>query len=142
LIYQRVRPCANLFWSDLADCLHKYGPTHPDFAQRFFQAQAQFQESPWRMATGADFRYPETEGVRPQGARLFDPYMNALFAAAAQDSVVRQRLVAVIHMLKTPSALFTPTVASRVALATARTWLTKGTQAPHPSMPPVLMPVG
>jgi 2-polyprenyl-6-methoxyphenol hydroxylase-like FAD-dependent oxidoreductase len=129
--------------SILADCLRKYGLTHPDFAQRFFQTQAQFQESPWRMATGADFRYPETEGVRPQGARLFDPYMNALFAAAAQDNVVRQRLVAVIHMLKTPSALFTPMVASRVALATARTWLTKSARtAPESAMPPVLMPVG
>jgi hypothetical protein len=69
--------------------------------------------------------------------------MNALFAAAAQDNVVRQRLVAVIHMLKTPSALFTPMVASRVALATARTWLTKSAQtAPEAAMPPVLMPVG
>jgi len=127
--------------SILADCLRQYGPTHADFAQRFFQAQAQFQDSPWRLATGADFRYPETAGVRPQGAWLFNPYMNALFAAAEQDSVVRNRLVEVIHMLKTPAALFSPTVASRVALATARTWLT-GTQAPHPAMPPVLMPVG
>jgi len=123
--------------------LQKYEPAHPDFARHFFQAQARFQESPWRMATGADFRYPETEGVRPQGARLFDPYMNALFAAAAQDSVVRHRLVEVIHMLKAPSALFAPTVASRVALATARTWLTKdGRTAPESAMPPVLMPIG
>ena len=129
--------------SILADCLQKYGPAHPDFARHFFQAQAQFQESPWRMATGADFRHPETEGVRPQGARLFDPYMNALFAAAAQDSVVRRRLVEVIHMLKAPPALFAPTIVSRVALATARTWLTKGGRtAPESAMPPVLMPIG
>lgn len=127
--------------SILADCLRQYGPTPADFAQRFFQAQARFQENPWRLATGADFRYPTTEGVRPQGSRLFDPYMNALFAASAQDSVVRQRLVAVIHMLKTPSALFTPPIAGRVALATVRTRLS-GTQASHPAMPPVLMPVG
>ena len=95
------------------------------------------------MATGADFRYAATEGVRPQGAWLFDPYMNALFAASAQDSVVRHRLVEVIHMLKTPSALFAPAVASRVALVTARTRLTKGVRtAPEPAMPPVLMPIG
>jgi 2-polyprenyl-6-methoxyphenol hydroxylase-like FAD-dependent oxidoreductase len=127
----------------LADCLQKYGPTHPDFARRFFQAQAQFQNNPWRMATGADFRYATTEGVRPRGAWLFDPYMNALFAASAQDSVVRHRLVEVIHMLKTPPALFAPKIASRVAWATVRTKFTKRTLAvPEPAMPPVLMPIG
>lgn len=129
--------------SILADCLQKYGSAHPDFARRFLQAQAQFQDSPWRMATGADFRYAETEGVRPRGAWLFDPYMNALFAAAAQDRVVQHRLVEVIHMLKTPSALFAPVIASRVAWTTARTRFTKSAPTDaEPAMPPVLMPVG
>jgi 2-polyprenyl-6-methoxyphenol hydroxylase-like FAD-dependent oxidoreductase len=128
----------------LADCLQKKDPTNPDFAQHFFRAQAQFQMHPWRMATGADFRYPTTEGIRPQGARLFDPYMQALFSAAAEDRVVQHRLIEVIHMLQTPSALFAPSIASRVALITARNWLTKDKAATRvdSAMPPVLMPIG
>src|SRR6266849_5032651 len=48
----------------LADCLKKYGPTNPDLSRHFFRAQGRFQANPWRLATGADFRFPETEGQR------------------------------------------------------------------------------
>ena len=40
----------------LANCLQKYGPAHPDFTRHFFQAQAQFQDNPWRMATRSEER--------------------------------------------------------------------------------------
>ncbi|MBI3302019.1 MAG: hypothetical protein HYZ72_08080 [Deltaproteobacteria bacterium] len=128
----------------LADCLKKYGPTNPELPWHFFRAQGRFQADPWLLATGADFRFPETEGQRPTFGRLFDPYMDALFKTGNDDLVVRRRIGEVLNMLKPPSAFFEPQILGRVALGSLRRRLKKDGSAtrPIPAMPPALMPVG
>jgi 2-polyprenyl-6-methoxyphenol hydroxylase-like FAD-dependent oxidoreductase len=129
----------------LGDCLKQYGPRHPEFPRHFFTAQARFQTDPWRLATGADFRFPETEGERSSTlARLFDPYLQTLFRAAADDVVLRRKIGEVLNMLKPPAAFFELSVMSRVALASLRRRFTKRDTAtqPIPAMPPVFMPMG
>lgn len=128
----------------LADCLKKYGPSNPDLSRHFFRAQGRFQANPWMLATGADFRFPETEGHRSSGGKLFNPYIDALFKAGNDDLVLHRRVGEVLNMLKLPSAFFEPAIIARVALwALRRKFTGTGTAAhPIPAMPPALIPVG
>jgi 2-polyprenyl-6-methoxyphenol hydroxylase-like FAD-dependent oxidoreductase len=127
----------------LADCLKKYGPTNPELPRYFFRAQARFQGDPWRLATGADFRFPQTEGERPLGSRLFDPYMRALFAAAVDDVVLRRRVGEVLNMLKPPASFFALPILARVALGSVRRLFTPSSDGqPIPAMPPPAMAIG
>jgi 2-polyprenyl-6-methoxyphenol hydroxylase-like FAD-dependent oxidoreductase len=128
----------------LADCLKKYGPTNPELSRHFFRAQGRFQANPWMLATGADFRFPETEGQRPSGGKLFNPYFDTLFKAGNADLVLRRRVGEVLNMLKSPSAFFEPAIIARVALWALRRKFTRTSAAaqPIPAMPPALIPVG
>jgi hypothetical protein len=96
------------------------------------------------LATGADFRYPETEGQRPSGGKLFNPYMDTLFKAGRDDVVLNRRIGEVLNMLKAPSAFFEPAIMARVAWWAFRRKLTGADNAaqPIPAMPPALIPVG
>jgi len=128
----------------LADCLKKYGPSNPALGQHFFRAQGRFQANPWMLATGADFRFPATEGHRPSGGKLFNPYIDTLFRAGNDDPVLRRRVGEVLNMLKSPSAFFEPAIIARVTLwALRRKFTGTGTAARSiPAMPPVLTPTG
>jgi 2-polyprenyl-6-methoxyphenol hydroxylase-like FAD-dependent oxidoreductase len=128
----------------LADCLKKYGTADPELPRHFFRAQARFQANPWSMATGADFRFPETTGERPKGTQLFDSYMRTLFAIAPDDARVRLRVGEVINMLKLPSSFFSPDIVVRVALGALRRRFGKKAVAiqPTPARPPTLISVG
>lgn len=98
----------------LDQCLKQYGPTNPDLPRRFFREQGKFQMIPWMLATGADFRFPETVGERPKGNKLFSAYLENMFKAGNEDIVVRRQVGQVLNMLKPPSAFFTPTMIARV----------------------------
>ncbi|MBI3799127.1 MAG: 2-polyprenyl-6-methoxyphenol hydroxylase-like oxidoreductase [Deltaproteobacteria bacterium] len=128
----------------LADCLKKYGPLNPELARHFFRAQGRFQTSPWMLATGADFRFPETEGRRPAGGKLFSPYFDTLFQAGRDDLVLHRRVGEVLNMLKSPSAFFEPAIMARVARWAFRRKFSRGGDRarPIPAMPPSLIPVG
>ena len=141
-VYGQGMTTGTLSAATLEDCLTQYGVTNPDVCQHFFRAQAKVQESPWRLATGADFRFPETEGKQAPGSRLLDPYMKAMFAAAQDDMVVRRRLGQVLNMLKPPSAFFGLPIIGRVARnALQRRFGQTGTQS-IPDRPPVMTPAG
>jgi len=139
-VYGQGMTTGTLSAAALEDCLKQYGATNPDLPQHFFQAQAKVQESPWRLATGADFRFPETEGTQAPGSRLFDPYMKAMFATAIDDMVVRRQLGQVLNMLKPPTAFFELPIISRVAMNTLRRRFGQAGMQPIPDRPPVVMP--
>ncbi len=128
----------------LADCLKKHGPTHLDFPRLFFQAQAKFQQIPWGLATGADFRFPATEGKRPRVSHLISPYLEKLFRAGDDDAVIRKQTGEVLNLLKMPPALFAPHITARVI----RWWLQQkwsgnnGAGCPASALPPALTSVG
>ncbi len=122
----------------LADCLKKYGPTDPELSRHFFRAQGRFQANPWMLATGADFRFLATEGQRSSGGKLFNPYIDTLFKAGNDDTVLRRRVGEVLNMLKPPSAFFEPAIVARVALWAFRSRF-MGVSIPAqpiPAMPP------
>ncbi|MGE0680519.1 MAG: FAD-dependent oxidoreductase [Candidatus Binatia bacterium] len=128
----------------LDQCLKQYGPTNLDLSRHFFQEQAKFQATPWMLATGADFRFPETEGERPQSNKLFAAYLDTMFKAGNDDTIIRRQVGQVLNMLKPPSAFFTPTIIARVSWWALKRKLTgaSGTKQAIPAMPPTLMPVG
>jgi 2-polyprenyl-6-methoxyphenol hydroxylase-like FAD-dependent oxidoreductase len=85
--------------------------------KRFQKAVAKAVETPWLLATGEDFRWENTEGERPKMTpftRFVHSYMNSLTALIAEDGDVLKVFYEVAHLLKPPTALFQPMVASRI----------------------------
>ncbi|MGE0824978.1 MAG: NAD(P)/FAD-dependent oxidoreductase [Candidatus Binatia bacterium] len=128
----------------LGDCVKRHGILHADLPQIFFREQAQMQKDPWTLATGADFRFPATEGLRPKGAGVLDPYMRTLITLSNQDRVLQRRVGEVINMLRPPSALFAPVIIGRVAWGALRNFFNRTPSHAQQvsAMPPVLMSVG
>jgi 2-polyprenyl-6-methoxyphenol hydroxylase-like FAD-dependent oxidoreductase len=118
----------------LAACVDRVGPTSPALPREFFHAQGRFLRDPWGLATGADFHFPATEGVRPPLFALFNRYTDALFAAAGDDVEIRRMLFEVFNMLEPPSRLFELAMLRRVALGSLRRMLQP---PPAPAPPPV-----
>ena len=119
----------------LAETLDRVGPTSAALPRTFFRAQARFLGDAWSLATGADFRFPGTTGARPALIGVFNRYMDALFAAAADDADLRRLVGEVIHMLRRPTAFFAPSVLGLVARATLGRVLQPAAAAPVPALP-------
>ena len=128
----------------LGECVRKQGILASGLSHAFFREQARMQQDPWMLATGADFRFPATEGKRTKGAGIIDPYMLTLMTLSDGDAVLKRRVGEVINMLRPPSALFAPAIIGRVAWHAARRWLSGQSLAPQTvsTMPPAVMPVG
>jgi len=78
-------------------------------SRRFQKSLAKLTTTPWQMATGEDFRYPETEGDRPgRRAELSHRYGDAVRALAAEQPHIYQTFLEVAHLVKPPSALLQP----------------------------------
>lgn len=86
-------------------------------ADRFRKKAAGVVANPWLLATGEDFRYEKTEGVRPAVLPVLHRYLDRVFAAEAFDPYVVKQFLQVLHMMKPPPALFLPPVALRVLTA-------------------------
>ena len=78
------------------------------FAHRFQKAVAKAANVPWQLATGEDFRYPQTVGKRPPGTSLLHWYMGRVHELVASDHRATLRFYEVMNMLKPPLALFEP----------------------------------
>jgi len=109
----------------LDQCLKRYQHrSHGDLTGlgKHFQKQiAQVNTSPWLIATGDDFRWPTTQGGRPNLMnRLMHWYLDQVMMAASQSAKVYQVFVKVFHLLQPPAALFQPGVLGRVLLQVIR----------------------
>jgi len=71
--------------------------------------------TPWLLATGADFRYPTTEGRggRRPGTKLIHAYLERLDATARHDEAVAHQYIRVLQMLAPPKVLLGPEVVAR-----------------------------
>ena len=83
-------------------------PIH--LTQRCQQAIAKVVKVPWLLATSEDFRYPETEGMRPTFMRLLNWYVGKLHVLVSSYPVATIRFYEVLHMLKSPFVLFEPRI--------------------------------
>lgn len=85
-------------------------------AKRFFRHAAKVVDTPWLIATGEDFRYPEVEGKRPPMNGFVRSYLERVHRAAATDSVVNRKFFEVLTLLASPQSLMTPRLMARVYL--------------------------
>ncbi len=96
----------------LADCLAK-----PQSLARATRAHARaaerVAETPWRVATGADFIYAETEGRKPAGTDLINRYLERVMRIAPYDERVNLALTRVQLLLARPETLMSPAVVAR-----------------------------
>jgi 2-polyprenyl-6-methoxyphenol hydroxylase-like FAD-dependent oxidoreductase len=83
-------------------------------AKRFFRDVARIVESPWAVATGEDYRYPQVEGRRPPGFAIVSRYMARAHRIATKDPVVLRRFFEVASLLAPPPAMLAPAIAWRV----------------------------
>ena len=99
----------------LDECLRKQHGELTGLARRFQRELARLNQTPWLMATSADFQYPETEGERPGSqTRWVHAYMFQVGWLTMEDHFTHQTFVEVAHLVKPPSALFDPRIAARV----------------------------
>src|SRR5262249_55203882 len=106
----------------LAACLARSAcqQTIHGLSRRYFKMAAQAIETPWALAAGGDFRYPEVEGKRPVAGRVINWYLDRVHRAAPRDPAVLRSFLEVSNIVKRPSALFRPRVAIRVLLGARR----------------------
>ena len=97
----------------LDDCLAQ---GNDELAQRFFAKISPIIASPWAIATGEDFRFPQVAGRRPPGHALISSYMARAHRAANRDPVVLKRFFEVASLLAPPTAMMSPSIAWRVLL--------------------------
>jgi hypothetical protein len=108
-IYGQGMTTAALGADALDQCLKALSAGSLTGLSKVFQAKlATLVEMPWSMATSEDFRYPETEGIRPRGLGLVNWYTGRLIRLACRDPQVAQQFLEVQHMLKPASTLFAP----------------------------------
>ena len=87
------------------------GNTHPaGLPQRFQQAIAKEIKTAWMLSTGEDLRYPETEGHRSPGTRLFSWYIRRVIGLTASHPLVAAAFFQVWHLLKPLRSLFEPRI--------------------------------
>ncbi|HCG02657.1 MAG TPA: hypothetical protein DEV93_19205, partial [Chloroflexi bacterium] len=84
------------------------------FARRMQRTVAKASQGAWVIATGADARYPTTEGRQPRFVdRAMHAYLDRVIEVSMQDATVNEAFLRVVHLLDAPPALFRPAVALR-----------------------------
>ncbi len=89
--------------------------------RRFQKQLARILETPWMMATGEDFRWETTEGGKPDRiTKLMHRYMDQVMLRSLNDPEVYRKFVEVVHIVKPPSALFSPSIVVKVLAQTIK----------------------
>jgi 2-polyprenyl-6-methoxyphenol hydroxylase-like FAD-dependent oxidoreductase len=111
-IYGQGMSVAALEALQLHDTLAQGG--RDDIGVRFFEDAADIVDSPWSIAVGGDFEFPETTGNKPRGTDFINWYLNRLIRAAHTDGELREALVRVFMLERPPESLLRPRVMWRV----------------------------
>jgi hypothetical protein len=80
----------------------------------FFKRTSKIVDTIWQLATGEDFRFPETIGKRPLGIEWINKYVARVHRATLQDKVVGAAFLKVMALLEPPTVLLRPGIIWRV----------------------------
>jgi 2-polyprenyl-6-methoxyphenol hydroxylase-like FAD-dependent oxidoreductase len=84
-------------------------------ARRFQRALARSNAVPWLLSTSEDYRIPTTEGPPPgPSTRLLHLYFDRVLDLGIERPPVRKAMLEVIHLIRSPAALFRPSITGRV----------------------------
>jgi 2-polyprenyl-6-methoxyphenol hydroxylase-like FAD-dependent oxidoreductase len=88
------------------------------FSRLFQRRLAQAIDSPWLLTTCEDLRSAACEGERPLWMPLLHWYTRRVQQLTWHDQFVGKRFLEVMHLIKTPRALFHPYILMRALTAT------------------------
>ena len=80
----------------------------------FFKQAAKVVDRPWQLAVGEDFRYPETEGIKPPFTDMINAYVEKVHKATQRDTVVYDQFLRVMNLMDPPTSLMSPRIMWRV----------------------------
>jgi 2-polyprenyl-6-methoxyphenol hydroxylase-like FAD-dependent oxidoreductase len=103
-------------------CLKTSPEDLTDLPKHFFRKTAQVINAPWQMVTGEDFRYPEVIGKRSLNISALNWYISKVYRATHRDTIVYGAFIQVMHLVRSPQALFHPKILLRVLKAS---WLSE-----------------
>jgi 2-polyprenyl-6-methoxyphenol hydroxylase-like FAD-dependent oxidoreductase len=83
-------------------------------AADFYSRAAELNSTPWNLAAGFDFSFPQTRGERPSGSEERARYLAVLDRLQAEDPEIRRLVTEVFHLITPLSALLKEPVRSRV----------------------------
>jgi len=83
-------------------------------ARAFFPRAAELNSTPWNLAAGFDFAFPQTRGERPPGIQERARYFAALDRLQVDDRDVQRLVAEVFHLVRPLSALNEEPLRSRV----------------------------
>lgn len=123
--YGQGMSCAAACAAILRDLVADLGPASPRLPKRFFSEQGRFLEAVWGLAAGADFIWPTTEGTRPFGAKLFQPYMHMMVESVHHDPEVLRAMIPIFQLVEHPAGALSPRRVRAVLKSTLRRRLGK-----------------
>lgn len=97
--------------------LRERGGRIDGIASAFFRRAAQVIDTPWQLAVGEDFRFPQTAGPKPAGIDMLNRYVALVHRATQHDSAVTRAFLQVMNLLAPPASLLSPGVVLRVLRA-------------------------
>jgi hypothetical protein len=87
----------------------------PDgIAAKFYSRATALNSTPWNLAAGFDFSYPQTRGERPSGSGERARYFAVLDLLQPEDPEIRRLMTEVFHLVTPLSALLEEPLRSRV----------------------------
>jgi 2-polyprenyl-6-methoxyphenol hydroxylase-like FAD-dependent oxidoreductase len=107
-IYGQGMTIATLEALALGRCLDAAGGATPAMARAYYRAAAKEIKTPWQMATGGDFMYPETSGPKAFGTDLVNRYVKQVMLASHVSVPAHRLLVDMQHLLVPPTAIMRP----------------------------------
>jgi 2-polyprenyl-6-methoxyphenol hydroxylase-like FAD-dependent oxidoreductase len=92
----------------LGDCLDRLGTASAQMAREYYRAASAVIATPWQMATGGDFMYPETVGPKPFGTGLINRYVRQVMLASHVSVDAHRVMLDMQHLLAPPTAILRP----------------------------------
>lgn len=83
-------------------------------ALAFFKRAGKVIDTPWQLAVGEDFRFPQTTGPKPPGIDFVNRYVAKVHRATLHDEVVGEAFLKVMNLMAPPPSLFHPRIVWRV----------------------------
>ena len=100
----------------LGACLDE-GHDDDRLVRQFYKRAAGVIASPWQIAVGNDFAYPECTGRKPLGTDLVNRYLHRVLLAAQVSPEVNTAMLLVQNLVAPPSTLFRPRMVRAVRAA-------------------------
>ncbi|MGX1887741.1 FAD-dependent oxidoreductase [Streptomyces sp. NPDC055287] len=119
-LYGQGMTVAALEALELGSCIDRFKGASALMARDYYRAAGRIIDTPWQMATGSDFVYPETQGRKPAGNGLANRYIRQVMLASHVSAYAHRVMLDVQHLLAPPASVMRPATVLRSLLAARR----------------------